>query len=396
MGPYLPKDLRHHVAKLEDPRIERNKLHGLMDIVMIVLSAIICKIEGWEEMEEWAILHEHWLSTFLELPNGVPSHDTLRRVFQRINPKALQACLLNWVNHLRVKASGEIVAIDGKTVRGAGMTEAGTPVLHSVSAYASEVRLTLAQLKTEEKSNEITAIPALLDLIDITDCIVTIDAMGCQTRIAQRIVTQGKGGYVLALKGNQPNLLENVSGFFEAGLARDFRDIPHQYTRTIDKGHGRLEIREYWISDSLSWLSERHDWAGLTSVGMVRRTRTVKDKTSTEIQFYIATLPADVEQFARAVRAHWSIENSLHWVLDVTMGEDASRVRKDLSVENLAILRRAALNLFRSEGTLPDKSTPKKMLRAASDHLFFAHVLLGHPYIPPVRPIRPHRKLREI
>lgn len=395
MGPYSPNDLRFHVSKLEDPRIERNKRHSLLDIIMIVLAAIICRVDSWEEIEEWASLHQEWLSSFLELANGIPSHDTLRRVFQRISPKMLQACLLNWVNVLRVKASGQIIAIDGKTVRGAGLTESGTPVLHSVSAWASDVQLTLAQIKTDEKSNEITAIPALLDLIDVAGCTVTIDAMGCQTKIAEKIV-KAKAGYVLALKGNQPNLLENISGFFETELANGFRDVSHQYTKTVDKGHGRLEIREYWLTDSITWLSERASWPGLASIGMVRRTRTIKDKTSTELQYYISTLPLDVESFARAVRAHWGIENSLHWVLDVTMGEDTCRVRKDLSVENLAVLRRTALNLFRTEGTLPDKSTPKKMLRAASDHAFFAHVLLGQPYTPKVKIPRPIRKLKPI
>jgi predicted transposase YbfD/YdcC len=390
METYTQQDLRYHVSKLEDPRIERNKRHNLLDIIMIVLSAIICRIDGWEEIEEWAILHEEWLASFLELANGIPSHDTLRRVFQRINPKTLQGCLTEWVNTLRVKADGTIIAIDGKTVRGAGVTESGIPVLHSVSAWASDVRLTLAQLKTDEKSNEISAIPALLDLIDIAGCIVTIDAMGCQTKIAERIV-KGKAGYVLALKGNQPNLLENISGFFETELAHNFRNAPHQYKRTVDKDHGRLEVREYWHTDNVSWMSERDAWKGLASVGMVKRTRTVKEKTSTEIQYFISTLPLDVERFSQAVRSHWGIENSLHWVLDVTMGEDACRVRKDRSVENLAVLRRTALNLFRTEGTLPDKSMPKKMLRAASDHAFFAHVLLGQPYTPPARLTRATR-----
>ena len=395
MEPYAPTDLRFYVSKLEDPRIERNKRHSLLDIIMIVLAAIICRIDSWEEIEEWASLHEEWLSSFLELANGIPSHDTMRRVFQRLSPKVLQACLINWVNVLRVKASGQIIAIDGKTVRGAGLTESGTPILHSVSAWASDIQLTLAQIKTDEKSNEITAIPALLDLIDIAGCTVTIDAMGCQTKIAEKIV-KAKAGYVLALKGNQPNLLENISGFFEAELANGFRDVSHQYTKTVDKGHGRLEIREYWLTDNIIWLSERASWPGLASIGMVRRTRTVKDKTSTELQYYLSTLPLDAERFSHAVRAHWGIENSLHWVLDVTMGEDSCRVKKDLSVENLAVLRRTALNLFRTEGTLPDKSTPKKMLRAASDHAFFAHVLLGQPYAPKVKVPRPIKKLKPI
>lgn len=264
-----------------------------------------------------------------------------------------------------------------------------------MSAWASDIQLTLAQIKTDEKSNKITAIPALLDLIDIAGCTVTIDAMGCQTKIAEKIV-KAKAGYVLALKGNQPNLRENISGFFEAELANGFRDVSHQYTKTVDKGHGRLEIREYWLTDSITWLSERASWPCLARVEMVKRTRTVKDKTSTELQYYISTLPLDAVRFSYAVRAHWGIEKSLHWVLDVTMGEDSCRVKKDLSVENLAVLRRTALNLFRTEGTLPDKSTPKKMLRAASDHAFFAHVLLGQPYTPKAKLPRPIKKRKPI
>lgn len=388
---YHPTDLRFHLAQLKDPRIERNKRHNLLDIIMIVLSAMICRIDGWEEMEEWAKLHTEWLSSFLALENGIPSHDTLRRVFQRLNPSALQAVLVDWISELRTRVAGEVVAIDGKTIRGAGTTEDGRPVLHSVSAWAAESRLVLAQLKTSEKSNEISAIPQLLDLIDVAGCTVTIDAIGCQTKIAQTIVEK-KADYVLALKGNQPNLQENVQGFFETELSRDFRDVRHQYYKTVDKGHGRLEVREYWQSDDLGWMSERKQWAALSSVGMVRRTRTVKDKTSTEIQYYLSTLPLDAGRFAAAVRTHWAIENTVHWVLDVTCHEDASRVRKDRSVENLAVLRRTMLNLFRTEGTLPEKSTPKKMLRAASDPVFFSHVLLGTSYAPPAEPPQPVRK----
>lgn len=394
MSDYKPEDIRFHISRLQDPRIERNKRHNLMDIVMITTSAIICRIDGWEEIEEWANLHLAWLSSFLELPNGIPSHDTLRRVFERINPKAFQACLTEWICVLRRKVSGEVIAIDGKTVRGAGLNDNGTPVLHSVSAWATDARLVLAQLKTDVKSNEITAIPLLLDLIDIADCVVTIDAIGCQTDIAAKI-TKGKANYVLALKGNQPNLLENVRGFFETEIARDFRDVNHQYVKTVDKGHGRIEVREYWQSDDIGWMSERGAWSGIASVGMVKRTRTVKDKESTEIQFYLSSLPLNATKFATAVRSHWSIENSLHWVLDVTFDEDSCRVRKDRSVENLAILRRVVSNLFRSEGTLPDKSMPKKMLRAASDPVFFSHVLLGTTYSPPPKlPKKPWKPLK--
>ncbi len=391
MDPFTPSDLRHHISQLRDPRIERNKRHSLLDIVMIVVAAMICREEGWENIAFWAEIRKDWLSSFLTLPNGIPSHDTLRRVFERINPTALQQCLIDWINALRTSLSGQVVAIDGKTVRGAGTTQTGTPTLHSVSAWATDARLVLAQVKTEEKSNEIIAIPWLLDLIDIAGCTVTIDAMGCQTKIAEAIVKK-KAGYVLALKGNQPNLQENVAGFFETELAHDFRDVPHQYHRTVDKGHGRLEVREYWLSNHISWLSERSQWPGLASLGMVKRTRTVKDKTSTEVQYYLTTLPLDVVAFAHAVRSHWAIENSLHWVLDVTFREDASRIRKDHAPENLAILRRTVLNLFRNNDLFPEISTPKKRMRAALDQDYFSFVLLGTPYTPPPKSPRPVRR----
>lgn len=225
------------------------------------------------------------------------------------------------------------IAIDGKTVRGAGKTESGMPVLHSVSAWAVEAHLVLAHVKTVEKSNEITAIPALLHLIDIEGSTVTIDAMGCQRDIATAIIAH-KGDYVLALKGNQSNLRDNVKGFFEVELANEFKDVDHQYCRTFDKGHGRIEIREYWQCAQLDWLSGRHDWKGLASIVMVRRARTIKTITTTEIQFYISSLPLDVTRVATAIRSHWSIENSLHWVLDVSFREDLARGYKVNTVEN--------------------------------------------------------------
>lgn len=385
------EDLRVHILKLDDPRIERTRRHKLLDIVMIVVSAMICREEGWENIAYWAELRTDWLASFLELPNGIPSHDTLRRVFERIDAKALQRCLIDWITAVRASWAGQVVAIDGKTIRGAGQADTGMPILHSVSAWASDARLSLAQIKTDEKSNEITAIPYLLDLIDIAGCIVTIDAIGCQTEIAKKIVKK-KADYVFALKGNQPNLLENVSGFFETELANGFRDARHQYLKTVDKGHGRLEIREYWHSDDIAWMSERIQWAGLASFGMVKRTRTLKEKTSSEIQFYISSLSLDVARFEHAVRSHWSIENSMHWVLDVTFNEDGCRIGKDHSAENLAILRRTALNLLRKEGAFPDISAPKKRMRASLDLPFFNHVLLGAPYSPPPKEPRPPRR----
>lgn len=389
-----PRDLRTYIARIPDPRIERNKRHKLLDIVMIVVSAMMCREEAWDEIAYWASMRKDWLSTFLELPNGIPSPDTLRRVFERINPKLLQRCLIDWINALRTAVAGEVIAIDGKTVRGAGVNDDGTLALHSVSAWAADARLSLAQLKTDEKSNEIVAIPYLLELIDISNCVVTIDAIGCQVKIAKEIVRK-KADYVLALKGNQPNLLENVSGFFETEAAREFRDVRHQYLKTVDKGHGRVEVREYWQSDDIGWLAERKDWAGLASVGMVRRTRTVKGKETTETQFYISTLPLDAARFAHAVRSHWSIENSLHWVLDVSFGEDACRIARDHSAENLAIIRRTVLNLLRKDGAFPDISAPRKRQRASLDLPYFNHVLLGMPYTPPPKvPRGPWKSLK--
>jgi predicted transposase YbfD/YdcC len=387
---YLP-DLRVYISRLDDPRMQRNKLHLLVDIVMIVVSAMICREESWEEIAYWAQLRKDWLASFLELPHGIPSHDTLRRVFERIDPTALQLCLIDWINALRQSWSGQVIAIDGKTVRGAGATDSGSPLLHSVSAFATDARLTLAQVKTQDKSNEIVAIPYLLDLIDVAGCIVTIDAIGCQTKIAETIAKK-KADYVLALKGNQPNLLDNVSGFFEIELKRDFRDVRYHYHKAVDKGHGRLEVRECWQSDQIDWISEKTQWKGLASVGMIKRTRTVKDTTSIETQFYLSSLPLDASRFENAVRSHWAIENSLHWVLDVTFGEDACRIAKDHSAENLAILRRTVLNLLRKDTSFPDISAPKKRLRASLDLPFFSHVLLGSPYTPPPQEPRPPRR----
>ena len=243
-------DIRQYFQQLDDPRIERNKKHDLLDIIMITFIGLVCGVDGWESIEDNAEVRKPWLETFLKLPNGIPSHDTLRRVFARLDPKAFQACIFEWINAVRTRVGGEVVAIDGKTVRGSVDSEQGGKALHSVSAWATETRLVLGQCKTAEKSNEIVAIPELLDLIDVQGCIVTIDAMGCQTKIIERIVTK-KGDYVIALKGNQPDLHENIAGFFEAGLAQSFRNMPHQYYRTVDKGHGRLEIRECWQTDDL-------------------------------------------------------------------------------------------------------------------------------------------------
>lgn len=389
MGEKDSTDIRAHFGALEDPRIERNKKHTLIDIVMIVFAGVICGSEGWEDIEEWGETHEEWYRSFLELPNGIPSHDTLRRVFARLDPITLQACIISWINSVRRKVGGEVIAIDGKTIRGSSDESAGQAALHSVAAWATESRLVLGQVKTQDKSNEIIAIPQLLELVDIKGCIVTIDAIGCQTKIAESIISK-KGDYVLGLKSNQASLHENVQGFFETELANNFQDVHHEQSRSVEKDHGRFEIRECFQTDDLSWLEDRQRWKGLTSVIMIRSTREAKGKTSVENRYYISSLPLDAERAARAVRTHWSIENTLHYVLDVTFNEDRSRIRKDHAPENLAIVRRTVLGILKNETTYPEKSMRRKQKRAGWLPAYLSHLLLGTPYMPiPKKPRAP-------
>ncbi len=318
-------DLATIFAAVEDPRIDRSKQHQLVDIIIIALCGVICGAEGWVEIEEFGRSKEAWFQTFLALPNGIASHDTFGRVCARIDPKQFEACFFQWVQSISEEIKG-VIAVDGKTLRRSHDRGKGKKALHMVSAWASENRMVLAQLATEEKSNEITAIPALLRQLALSGCIVTIDAMGTQTQIASQIIEQG-GDYALALKENQGTMYEGVSETFTMALKDHFAHIQHGYHRTVDKGHGRLEIREYWTisqAEILTFLDPQNRWEELQGIGMVRSERRIGQERTQEIRYYLLSF-SEVNTFAYAVRSHWGIENRMHWVLEGLFGK-TSRV----------------------------------------------------------------------
>jgi predicted transposase YbfD/YdcC len=364
-----------YFAEVSDPRVERTKLHLLLDILVIAICAVISGADTWVEMAAYGNAKEPWLRQFLVLPHGIPSHDTFGRVFARLKPEELQRCFLRWMQAVREVTHGEVVAIDGKTLRRSFDRAAGKGAIHMVSAWASANRVVLGQQKVDEKSNEITAIPALLRLLEVKGCIVTIDAMGCQKAIARTIVEQ-EADYVLALKANHGFLYDEVQHFFRWAQQRQFTDVAHQYYHTVDGEHGRLEERRYWLVSELGWLTEKKEWAGLRSIGLVERRRTVDGATTVEDHYYLTSLAGDAEQFGTAVRTHWSIENGLHWVLDVVFQEDQSRLRRDHAAQNFAVLRHLALSLLRREQTCHNGLKVKR-LKAAWDEQYLTRVLFS-------------------
>ena len=362
-----------YFAEISDPRVERTRLHELVDILVIASCAVICGAESWVEMETYGRAKEQWLRQFLALPHGIPSHDTFSRVLARLKPEEFQQCFLRWMQAVSEVTHGEVVAIDGKTLRRSFDRAAGKGAIHMVSAWASANRLVLGQQKVDEKSNEITAIPALLRLLEIKGCIVTIDAMGCQKAIARTIVEQ-EAEYVLTLKANHGLLYEEVERFFAGAQQRQFADVPHEYYHTLDGKHGRVEERRYWLVSELSGVTETQDWVGLQSLCMVERQRTGAGKTTVEVHYYLTSLAGDGQQFGEAVRTHWSVENGLHWVLDVAFQEDQSRLRRDHAAENFAVLRHLALSLLRQETTCTNGIKVKR-LKAAWDDEYLTRVL---------------------
>lgn len=346
----LPISLIEHFSVIVDPRIERGKEHKLLDILLISVCAMLCGAETFVDFEDFGDAKHDWLKTFLELPNGIPSHDTFGRVFALLDPEQFSECFRNWTQSLRTAISGEVVAIDGKTLRRSHDRTNGKKAIHMVSAWARENGLVLGQIKVDEKSNEITAIPELLRALELAGCIVTIDAMGCQKQIATEI-SNADADYVLALKGNHGTLHEEVKSFLEDAHARDFLEVPHTHYQSVEKEHGRIETRDYWITDKIDWLADRLDWEGLKSVGMVQAVRDIQGQITTERRFFIASIPPEAANFARAVRGHWAIENTLHWSLDVSFAEDQCRVRAGYAAQNLALLRHMTINILKADTT---------------------------------------------
>ncbi len=362
-------------SELEDPRGAQGVEHPFLSIVMIAILATIGGARGWEDIETYAESHEGWLGTFLALPNGVPHADTYRRLFERIEPKALERCFLGWIEQI-VKATGaQVIPIDGKTLKGSYDRTKRQSSLHLVSAWASEHRLLLGQVKVESQTNEIKAIPALLELLDISGCIITIDAMGTQHEIARQIVAKG-ADYVLCLKANHPTLWAQVKAWFEQAQAKGFEGIKHSYDQRVEAGHHRREHRLVWAVPltEMGPLHEVGQWAGLQTVVMVKRVRRLWNKTTQEVMFYLSSLPCDAGRIGRAIRAHWGIENQLHWVLDVTKSEDASRIRSGHGPENMALLRRIAVSVLNQESS-KKRSLRQKAKRAAMSPDYMLNVL---------------------
>lgn len=363
-----------HFAGLEDPRIERQKRHKLIDILVIAVCAVLCGAESFPAIEDFGHARYEWLKQFLELPNGIPSHDTFNRVFRLLNPVKFQTYFLNWIQAVATVIEGEVVAVDGKRLRRSFEKATAKSAIHMVSAWATEQGLVLGQCEVDKKSNEITAIPQLLELLELKGCIVTIDAMGCQRAIARQVV-ESEADYVLTVKGNQKTLHQDIQALFEASGGEEAAGGAWDYYEQHGRGHGREETRRYWITSEITALQEQHAWPGVHSVGKVEATRVCQGKTSTESRFYLTSLEADAPPFAHAVRAHWGIENRLHWSLDVTFREDYSRLRKGHGPENFAVLRHIALNLLRREPS--PKSLPRKRLACALDPDYLLQVLLS-------------------
>lgn len=344
--------IRQCFADVDDPRREHLRLHTLWDLIAITICAVVCGADSWVDIEKYGRRKLDWLSTFLELPNGIPSHDTFDRVFRLITPEAFQRGFRRWMEAIVEAAEGRLVCVDGKALRHSFDTAAGKGALHLVSAWAAENHLLLGQRTVDSKSNEITAIPELLKILDLSGAIVTIDAMGCQKEIAKQIGAAG-ADYVLTVKDNQETLHDDIRQAFYEGFESDFAKVKYQYHRTRDADHGREEIRHYYVMSLPEGFAEKHKaWAGLRSLTMVVRERQVgKAEATEEVMYYISSLPPRAKTLARAVRGHWGIENSLHWVLDVAFREDESRLRKGHGPENLALVRRLAVSLLHNEGT---------------------------------------------
>jgi predicted transposase YbfD/YdcC len=338
---------------LHDMRQQGKVLHKLIDVLFIAVAGFIAGANDWDLVIMFAEHRIAWFKKYLELPNGIPSVHTFRRVFRMIDPKQFEKCFILWVKEISRRSKGEIVAIDGKTARGAKNTDQETSPIHIVSAWTSQNNLFLGQVKTNEKSNEITAIPELLDLLFVRGSIITIDAIGTQKDIARKIVKDREAQYVLALKQNQETLYKDVEDYFHFALGENFKDIEYQFIRTAEKGHGRIEIREYYLISDISWLEGRKEWEGLKAIGMVVSRRKEKEKESLETRYFLSSITNGTD-FSTAVREHWGIE-CMHWVLDVVFNEDKSRIRKENEPENAALLRKMALNILKID-TQMDKA----------------------------------------
>ena len=360
---------------VRDPRVERTRKHELHDIMVIAICSVICGAEGWCEMEEFGLSNEDWFREFLDLPHGIPSHDTFGRVFAALDPDEFEAAFRSWVATVAETSAGKHISIDGKTLRRSFDTASRKAAVHMVSAWVHEDHACFGQIKVDEKSNEITAIPKLLDMLCLKGATVTIDAMGCQREISQRIVQKG-GNYGICLKGNQGELHEDVKLFLDDAIERSAKDLDTY--QTLDKGHGRIERRRTWATMDTEWLKARHEWPGLKSIAAVEARVKQKGKTASERRYFIGSFDRQCAQrFGVLARNHWSVENNLHWMLDVAFGEDDSRVRVGNAAENLSRVRRIALMLLKQEKTAK-VGVKARRKKAGWDRSYLLKVLQGN------------------
>ncbi len=372
--PTKSKSLIEHVSLLPDPRVTGRCDHLLVDIVVIAITAILCGADDWNSIENFGEANEKWFRKLLPLPCGIPSHDTFRRVFAKLSPSAFQDCFIGWVRDVAGTIKG-VIAIDGKTLRRSHDRGLGKKAIHMVSAWAAENSLVLGQVKTDEKSNEITAIPELLRLLDIKGCIVTLDAMGCQKDIAKQVIEQ-KGDYVLALKGNQSGLLEAVEAVFEQADRVGYEDYPVDYFETTERSRNRVEIRRHWTIECEGLFEQTELWEGLNIIGMVECERTVNKQTTIEYRYYIGSIENNAQLFGKCVRDHWGVENKLHWRLDMAFREDESRIRKGHSAANFAVMRHFVINLLKQD-TQTKLGVKNKRLKAGWDEEYRTNLLLS-------------------
>jgi predicted transposase YbfD/YdcC len=371
------------LTELPDPRVERTRLHCLLDILAIGICAVICGAEGWDDIARFGRSKEEWLREKLDLslPSGIPSADTFRRVFARLEPQKLQDTFRKWTKQLYVLTQGEIIALDGKTLRHSFDTACEQSAIHMVSAWASSARLVLGAVKVDAKSNEITAVPALLAALDINGCVITADALNTQKNIAAQIVAQG-ADYLLPVKDNHPHLCQDIQNLFEHARQHRYEGLQHSQHTSQTHAHGRQEIRRCDVillkPNDLFWGDVQQEWANLNSLVRLERIRKTSKGITSEVRYYISSLRADAARCQRVVRRHWGIENKLHYVLDVSMDEDDCRIRKDHGAENFAALRHIALNLLRQEKSTEAGVKARRKL-AGWDHEYLAKVLLSDP-----------------
>ena len=367
-------DFISHFSSIPEPRIERCRKHELMDILFLSISAILCGADGWEEIEDFGRAKLKWLRRYFPYKEGIPKHDTIARVLSRLDTQALQKSFISWVNAACELTNGEVIAIDGKTVRRSFQKGNRKSAIHMVSAWACQNNLVLGQQKVDAKSNEITAIPALLDLLDIKGCIITIDAMGCQTAIVDKIVEQG-GDYVLALKGNQGELSDEVKLLFQQ---QKHSELKEQTVEEVNTGHGRIETRRCRpIAINKKWLTTSTRWNKLKTIIEIKSIREIDNVATTESRYYISSLPLDAKKAADAVRSHWAVENKLHWVLDVSFREDESRIRRGNGAEVMSTLRRLTLNLLKAN-TTSKASIKRKRKIALMDEKLLTEIIEGN------------------